>query len=112
MTRVGLSPRHSVRGPSFLAIFRKPSKVLVNVLLCASSAAQACVEDVTAVFDITVILGAPATQYGALLLTQKTSRQQEEMPKFGGRFANAGDMGRVEPRGAVAAMVEGVWLCD
>jgi hypothetical protein len=38
--RVGLSPRHSVYTPSFLAIFRIPSSVELNVRRWVSSAAQ------------------------------------------------------------------------
>ena len=61
---VGLRPRHSVLGPSFLAIFRRPSSVLVKTLLCASSAAQVADADVdvTAVLEMTDMFGAPATQ--------------------------------------------------
>jgi hypothetical protein len=96
ITKVGLRPLHSVLGPSFLAIFRIPSNVLVKVLLCASSAAHAEAE-VIPVLDMTVMLGVPATQYGALLLTQKTSRQQEDMPRLGGKFVKDWGFSSVEP---------------
>lgn len=44
MTSVGVSPRHSVVGPSLRAILRMPSHVLVKVLRDASSAAHSACE--------------------------------------------------------------------
>jgi hypothetical protein len=38
--KVGLSPLHNVNMPSFRAIFRSPSSVVVNDFRCVSSAAQ------------------------------------------------------------------------
>ena len=35
------------------------------------------------------MLGAEATQYEALLFTQKTSLQHVDMPRFGGKFVKA-----------------------
>jgi hypothetical protein len=66
MTRVGLNPRQRVDGPSFLAIFRSPSKVLVNVFACDSSTAQSInvegTRDPVLVLVMTDMLGAEATQ--------------------------------------------------
>lgn len=83
MASVGLSPRHNVSGPSFLAILRMPSSVELNVFEFASSTAQA-----TPSLFTMVELGGPATQYAALLLTQKTSLQHDDIPRLGGRLEN------------------------
>jgi hypothetical protein len=82
ITKVGLSPRHRVRGPSFRAIFRSPSNVEVKVFRCVSSAAHAAT-DLFVVVSVIEMLGA-ATQKLALLEIQKTSLQQADMPRFGG----------------------------
>jgi hypothetical protein len=82
MTKVGERPRHSVLGPSFRAIFRRPSKVLLIVVRSVSCTAHATLAGFT---GATV---GPATQYGVLLLIQKTSRQHAVMPRLGGRSRN------------------------
>ena len=75
--------------PSFLAILRRPSKVELKVFCRVSSTAQAstegvelCVGPESVLRD--ALLGAVevvAKQYCALLLTQKTSRQQAVTPR-------------------------------
>lgn len=81
ITSVGERPLHNVVIPSFRAIFRKPSKVELIVLLSVSSTAHAAVERL-----ISPILGA-AKQYSPLL--KKTSRQHAVTPRFGGRELKA-----------------------
>lgn len=61
-----------------------PSKVLVNVFFCTSSAAHIAALD--GVVGATV---GPATQYEALLL-KKTSRQHVDIPMSCGRLLNCG----------------------
>lgn len=93
MRSVGDKPRQRDGKPSFRAILRRPSSVEVNVLRRVSSTAQSAAE-VPGAF---VREGEVAMQYGEALFTQKTSRQHEVTPMFGGRFVNEG--GRVEGRG-------------
>src|SRR5271156_3654273 len=83
ISRVGLKPRHSVKKPSFRAIFLSPSKVELNVLRCVSSTAQSAmaVAAGTAPFPL-------AKQNCALSPTQNTSRQHAVIPRSGGSFLN------------------------
>jgi len=82
MTNVGDRPRHKVEAPSFCAIFRRPSHVLLIVRLSTSSTAHD-----TAAGLMGAMVG-PATQYGAVLLTQNTSLQQAVIPILGGKSRN------------------------
>ena len=82
MTNVGDKPLHSVRGPSFCAIFRSPSQVLLMVLRSTSSTAQ------TRSAGLIGAMVGPATHSGALLFIQKTSLQHAEIPRFGGTSRN------------------------
>ena len=90
IAKVGLSPRHNVVIPSFLAIFRSPSKVEFIFLFCASSAAHSAAREDAGFCDKAT--EGPATQNGALLLTQKTSRQQAVTPRFGGKLEKVRDV--------------------
>lgn len=87
MSNVGLRPRHSELTPSFLAILRNPSRVELNVLRCVSSTAHSdaavAAEAASILVPVELIM-----QNWALLLTQKTSRQQAVTPRFGGRLLN------------------------
>jgi hypothetical protein len=65
-----------------------PSKVEVNVLLCASSATHSALASAAPAALLMSEMFGPATQYAVLLLIQKTSRQQADIPRFGGRFEN------------------------
>jgi hypothetical protein len=105
MTRVGERPLHSVRGPSFCAILRRPSHVLLIVLRSTSSTAH------TASAGLRGVRVGPATQMGALWLIQKTSRQQVEIPRFGGRSRNCVSEEEVKARGGVGEAV-GMWDWD
>ena len=85
--------------PSFLAIFCKPSSVEVNVFWREASTAQSAVgstvdegrDRLIAVkeVDIEVEVG-PAMQNWELLFTQKTSLQQDVIPRFCGKPVNFG----------------------
>ena len=86
IARVGLSPLHSVNIPSFRAIFRNPSSVVVNVRLCVSSAAQS--EAIAA--ELSMVAAGEATQNWDWFCTQNTSRQQAVMPRFGGSSRKGG----------------------
>ena len=107
MTRVGDRPRQRDVGPSFRAIFRKPSSVEVKVFRLVSSTAQsvAGVTDVEVREGLRVArvaeedsLGAAAMQKGEVLFTQKTSRQQAVTPRFFGRLVKD-EGGREEDKG-------------
>lgn len=93
MTRVGDSPRHNVRGPSFCAIFRNPSHVLLMVLRSTSSTAQ------LRSAGLIGVMAGPATQKGALLFIQNTSLQQADIPMFGGTSRNRVSVEPLNPRG-------------
>jgi hypothetical protein len=100
MSRVGESPRHNVVTPSFRAIFRIPSSVelIVRRSVSATTHVSACICDVwdeDAIGSVetgpdadAVESEASATQYGVLLLTQKTFLQHAVTPRSGGRFVN------------------------
>jgi len=110
--RVGDSPRHSVVIPSLRAILRKPSTVEFMVRFSTSataqfSAAARLFSDEDAGPVVADAAREPsATQYGALLFTQKTSLQQDVTPSSGGRFANERGYGKVGfGRGGAAAAV-------
>jgi len=106
MMRVGERPRQRDVGPSLRAILRRPSRVEVKVFRRASSTAQSAagveVEEreglsVARVAEEERLAGLVAMQKGEVLLTQKTSRQQDVTPRFGGRLANCEDvLGREE----------------
>jgi hypothetical protein len=102
---VGDSPRHSVLGPSFCAIFRSPSHVLLMVLRSTSSTAHP-----RSAGFIGDMVG-PATQKGALLFIQKTSLQHAEMPMLGGRSRNCVRVAPLKTRGCDEVAVETV-SCD
>ena len=95
---MGERPRQREPSPSFRAIFRKPSKVELNVLWRVSSTAQStrgrdAEEDGC---EKAVMVGtafSAAMQKDEVLLTQKTSRQQAVTPRFGGKFAKVDDEG-------------------
>ena len=98
ISSVGLRPRHNDVSPSFLAILRRPSYVEVNVRRRVSSTAQSATEDVVVwERELRVAVG-EATQYPEELFTQKTSRQQEVTPRFGGRLEKLGEVERVDVR--------------
>lgn len=106
MTRVGESPLHSVRSPSFCEILRRPSQVLLIVLRSTSSTAQVA----SAGFSGATV--GPATQSGAELLDQKTSRQHVVIPRLGCKSRNwvSEPAVKVEERRAGEAV--GMWSCD
>jgi hypothetical protein len=93
MTRVGDNPLHNVRSPSFCAIFRNPSHVLLIVLRSTSSTAHAIVAGLSG-----AMVG-PATQKGALLFIQKTSLQHAEMPRLGCKSRNCDRFAPLKTRG-------------
>ena len=86
MTRVGDRPRQRDVGPSLRAIFRRPSKVEVNVFLRDSSMAQSEAMAGLRVAMVADEEGLAAMQKGEVLFTQKTSRQQAVTPIFLGRL--------------------------
>lgn len=93
MTRVGDSPRHRDQSPSWRAIFRRPSKVEVNVFRRVSSTAQSTagveVDEDDDVSELIADVEASVTmQTEVVLLTQNTSRQHADTPRFGGRLEN------------------------
>ena len=84
-------PLQSVLKPSYLAIFFRPSIVDVNVRRFVSSAthSEAVPSTDGKIVDPFSARGeGPAMQNSALLLTQNTSRQHADTPKFGGSLAN------------------------
>ena len=98
ITSVGDKPRQRDVGPSLRAIFRKPSRVEVNVFRRVSSTAKsapgAVDVEVRAGFRVAMVaeedvgLTLAAMQKGEVLFTQKTSRQQAVTPRFLGRLLN------------------------
>src|SRR5690242_10180509 len=105
MTRVGDNPRHNVLGPSCCAIFLSPSQVLLMVLRSTSSTAQ--FKSAGLIVDMV----GPATQKGALLFIQNTSRQQAEIPMFGGMSRNCISVEPLNPRRVCEYALCGV-SCD
>lgn len=83
MSRVGESPLHRVVIPSFLAIFRSPSKVELNVFFCVSSTAHSAP-------PIVPDLGAAMHSSPPLLVAKKTSLQHAVIPRFGGNELKGG----------------------
>jgi hypothetical protein len=94
MTSVGESPLQRVLGPSFCAIFRNPSHVLLIVLRSTSSTAHDML-----LAGLTGAMVGPATQKGALLFIQNTSLQHADIPMFGGISRNCVSVPPLKPRG-------------
>ena len=115
---VGERPRHSVVIPSFRAILRKPSTVELIVRFSTSATAQFSAaarslrEDDAGPVAADAVREASATQYGALLFTQKTSLQQDVTPSSGGRFAKERGYGKVGLGRDGAAAVVGCCDCS
>jgi hypothetical protein len=106
MTKVGERPLQSVLGPSFCAIFRSPSHVLLIVLRSTSSTAH----PISAGLSGDMV--GPATQKGALLFIQKTSLQHADMPMFGGRSRNCVRVPPLKTRGCDREEEAGTVSCD